>query len=309
MSSFSAITAGFRTAVHRPSLLLREIAWRWTWGGITSLLLLFTLREYLRSLSVSTTDMLLLGSKQPLLVGRALVNIFHGSGHRLIESLLVGVVGCTLLWIILATLGRGVVGRGLLTTLNPQRVLCGFGSGVFLLQCARAIVFIAFVVACYGALLVGRLLPEDISGVVWFALTMNIFLLLSGAWWLVNWLLSLATLFAADGHGAAASIADAFELWRKRRGALIAIGFVFGLLHLVAITALGSVIGIPLSLATAVPGTAVFVMVGMVLLGYFALVDFLYLARLAAYASLLAEQPMHSEVLTQATPLARAAAS
>lgn len=297
MSTFSPVGAGFRTVVRQPGLLLRELAWRWTWGGTALVLVTFTFREYLRSLTVTTTDQLLLSSGQPILVGRAIANIFRGSGERLESALLLVVVACAVLWVVLATLGRGAIAARLQASASrgpggrafegqyPLRI----AEAMLKLQTLRAVIFLAFGAAVYGSgLLLAHLLPQSGFG-VWAILFVNVFLLLSGAWSFLNWLLSLSTLFANDANTASGAMVRAIDLWRERRGPMVTAGIVFGLLHLVAIVGLNAVLWLPLGFAQLLPARPVLAVMGLIVLLYCAVVDFLLLARLAAYADMAAE--------------------
>ncbi len=290
MSTFSPIAAGFRTVAKRPGLLARELAWRWMWGGTALALVWFTFREYLSSLTVTDTDLLLLRSGQPFLVARAIAAIFRGSGERLESALLLEVVASAVLWVVLATLGRGIIARRLR---NPQANASFSASALatmLKLQSLRAALFLAFATATYGCgLLLAHLLPEA-NGLVWFVLYANVFLLLSAAWSFLNWLLSLATLFAGNA-GLAGALSLAIDLWRDRRSAIVAAGIVFGLLHFAAIVALNTAFWLPLGFAQVLPAQPVLVAMGFVLLLYCAVVDFLQLARLAAYADMVAQSP------------------
>ena len=320
MSIFSPIAAGFRTMVQRPGLLARELAWRWTWGGTTLALVWFTFREYLRSLIVTDTDLLLLRTGQPLLAGQAISSIFRGSGERLQAVLLLVGLASALLWIVMATLGRGVVGRKLL--LHPQQLPAirplDKSDGVarqfvamLSLQTLRAVLYLSFWFALYGAaVLLQQLLPAE-NFALFTLLYLNAFMLLWAAWTLVNWLLSLATLFAAgQGAGPLAALTSVVELWRRCRSAMTATGMVFGLLHLAALVALYSVLFLPLAFATAVPGVAVLAGMGFILLIYFVVADVIYLARLAAYASMVNGDQGRTESISRdvSSPAAHSAA-
>src|SRR5258707_1815445 len=114
MSLPSPTVEGFRTAFRRPSLTLAEIAWRWTVGAVASTLFLFSVIEYLDSLTVTPADAALLRTRQPLLIGKAVAHIFRGSLNRAVLAALVGAIALTLLLIIAASLGRAATVRALL---------------------------------------------------------------------------------------------------------------------------------------------------------------------------------------------------
>ena len=103
---------------------------------------------------------------------------------------------------------------------------------------------------------------------------------------LLNWFLSLAPLCAArDGRDTLSSVGEAVRLFRRRRGDFTSVGVVYGVLRLLAIGA-----ALMLSLAVLQAGwlsarsqIAWLVVLSLV---YFAVADFLYIARLAAYGAI-----------------------
>ena len=76
-----------------PLLGLAEIAWRWSFGLAAAAVLLFSLREYLATLPVTAGDMLLLRTRQPVLMLQALSRIFQGSAPRAVARSSVLVLG------------------------------------------------------------------------------------------------------------------------------------------------------------------------------------------------------------------------
>jgi hypothetical protein len=102
----------------------------------------------------------------------------------------------------------------------------------------------------------------------------------------IAWFLLLATLFAVrDRRHTFAAIAEAIRLFRRRSADFFAVGTVFlgiKLFLFCAATAFGLV---PLLLVGRVPGWLVIAMVGLVTIIYFAVADFLFIARLAAYVA------------------------
>src|ERR1700690_2214343 len=59
---------GFQTMFRLPLLGLAEISWRWSFGLAATAALLFSLREYLATLPVTASEMLLLRTGQSTLV-------------------------------------------------------------------------------------------------------------------------------------------------------------------------------------------------------------------------------------------------
>src|ERR1700730_12699975 len=105
---------GFQTMFRMPVLGLAEIAWRWSFGLAAAAVLAFTLREFLATLPVTAGEMLLLRTRLPALIAQAIASIFRGSAPRAAAALVVLTLALTLVWIVLASLGRAVTLKTLL---------------------------------------------------------------------------------------------------------------------------------------------------------------------------------------------------
>jgi hypothetical protein len=126
-------------------------------------------------------------------------------------------------------------------------------------------------------------------------LAFSLFLPLAGlicyVWWVLNWLLSLAGMFAVrDGEVAVGAISTAVRFCRERMGPVFAVTTWTGLAHLVAFVGVSTVASIPLGFAGIVPWRLVVAAEILVMLAYFAVADGLYMARLAGYVCI-AETP------------------
>src|ERR1700683_2357347 len=97
---------GFRAIFRRPSLGFAEIAWRWSFGATTALLITLSCFEYLDTLPVTRGDLILFRTRQPVLISQALGHIVRGSGFRLVETFVVLALALTVGWIFVAALGR-----------------------------------------------------------------------------------------------------------------------------------------------------------------------------------------------------------
>ncbi|MGP0017397.1 MAG: hypothetical protein ACLPHP_02415 [Candidatus Sulfotelmatobacter sp.] len=309
--AISPTSEGFRAAFRRPSLTLAEIMWRWTAGATAVALLLFGLFEYLDTLPVTNGELLFLRTRQPYLVGEAIAHILRGSLSRGVMALLLAVLLLGALWIVAASVGRIATVRGLLDyfrrdvgTLSPgdvrnndERDLASNVSARFLallrLNFLRAAVALGAVFGFVGAAILAGFASPDANPRP--ALAFFLFAPLAGLIWLVwvalNWLLSLAGLFAVrDGEDAVDAISAAVTLCRERTGPLAAVSFWTVLAHLVAFVGATTVASMPLGFAGVVPWRLVVLAVLLVTLVYFALADWLYMARLAGYVCI-AEMP------------------
>jgi hypothetical protein len=86
------------------------------------------------------------------------------------------------------------------------------------------------------------------------------------------------------------AISAAVDLCRRRTGAVAAVSTWTGLAHLVAFVGATAVISMPLGFAQIIPWRLVVVVMILMTLAYFALADWLYMARLAGYVCI-AEMP------------------
>jgi hypothetical protein len=286
---------GFRAMFRRPSFVLAEIAWRWSFRLAAALLLTFSFLEYLNTLPVSRGDVFLLRTGQPGLVSQALAHILHGSGPRLVKALIVLALGMAVAWIGIATLGRAVTVKALLNYLRQEGA--GEPSGekpwrlgpLAGLNFLRAAVTLAGAVGCATAWLLGAAAspdkdPSPGSAVLIF---LTIVMLVYLAWSALNWFLSLAAVFVVrQGEDTFGAIAAAVALCRTRTGSVAAASIWFGLAHLVGFVIASSLVAFPLAFVAVLPAGVVLGGMLLVTLLYFALADFLYAGRLAAYVAI-----------------------
>jgi hypothetical protein len=314
MARISPTLEGFRAAFRRPSLTFAEIAWRWTTGAIAWALLFFWLIEYLDTLPVSKRDSALLSTRQPMLVGRAISHILRGSLNRAVLAALFGALALSLLWIVTASLGRCATVRVLLeyfrrevagnssteesksTESRPLRALID-------LNFLRAALTLAAMLALAGAAILASFVSSDANpqpGLA-FILFLPLAALICFAWSWLNWCLSLAGLFAVrDSKDALGAVSGAVTFFRERAGPVFAVSAWTGTTHLVAFSVATTVVSVPLALIQIAPPRLVIAGAMLVMLLYFALADWLCMARLAGYVCI-AETP---EALSSAAQLA-----
>jgi len=316
--SISPTAEGFRAAWRRPSLTLAEIAWRWTIGAAATAVLFFGLFEYLNTLTVGNAELLLLKSGQPYLMAQALAHIARGTLGRVLVSAMFAALMLSMFWSVAAALGRiatvrdlhGYFRKGAASTSDcPPRARL---HSLVRLNLLRAAVSGAAIFGFAGAFI--------IAGFVSTAehprpgLAFLLFLPLAGLVWIIwgglNWLLTLAGIFAArDGEEALAAISAAAGLCRERTGAVAAVSTWTGLAHLVAFVGATTVVSMPLGFVAIVPWRLVVAVMILITLAYFAFADWLYMARLAGYVciaetpgALLAPSPPRSLPLPTAPP-------
>lgn len=321
MARVSPTVEGFRAAFRRPSLTFAEIAWRWALGATAWALLLFWFFEFLNTLPVTKGDAAMLSTRQPALVGRAISHILQGSLNRGVLAAVLAGLALSLLWILAAALGRAATVRALVEYFREKwadhvllsgndddgrgevagnvsaeaRSMIGPHSlrALIALNFLRVALVLAGILALVGAAILASFASSDIRPKAGLALVLFLPLaaLIGTVWSGLSWLLSLAGIFCVrDGEDALGAAASATAFCRERTGAVFAVSTWTGLAHFVAFSAATTAVSLPLGLLPVVPWRVAFVGAVLVTLVYFAVVDWLYMARLAGYLCI-AEMP------------------
>jgi hypothetical protein len=305
MKRCSPTLEGFQIMFRLPSLGLAEIAWRWSFGLAVGALLVFSLREYLATLPMTAGEMFFLRSRQPALILQAIARIFHGSATRAVVAAIVLMLALTLAWVVLASLGRAATLKTLFECFRESEdpsqpdVPCGRGrlarerqTGTWRLgpliglNVFRAVVMLAAALGSLGALLLaaaaapeGHPSPGSVL-LIFYTLIMFVGL----AWLVLNWFLSLAAVFVVgDGRDTFGALGAAVGLCWTRPGAMTAATTWFSFAHVLVFVVASSVVAFPLAFAEVLPAGVVLGGLLLVTLLYFAVVDFLHVAQLAAY--------------------------
>ena len=322
--AISPTAEGFRVAFRRPSLTLAEISWRWTAGATATALFLFGLFEYLNTLPVTNGELLFLRTRQPYLVGEAIAHILRGSLNRAVMAAMLAAFLLACLWIVAASVGRMATVRALLDyfrrdvtwyvsagsaanagEVSANEMLPSPMRALVRLNFLRAAVALAAVAGFAGASILAGFASPDAHprpGLAFF-----LFLPLAGliclAWSSLNWLLSLAGMFAVrDGEDAMGAISEAVAFCRECSGSVFAVSTWTGLAHLVAFVGATVVVSMPLGMAGVVPWRLAIALALIVTIAYFALADWLYMARLAGYICI-AEMPEELPAVLPPAPL------
>jgi hypothetical protein len=295
MSQLSPTIEGFRAAFRQPSVTLAEIAWRWTVGGVACAALLFAIIEYLDSLPLTKGDAAFLRSKRPLLVERALAHVLHGSLNRAALAAVLAALMLSILWVLAASLGRLATVRVLLNYFHDNFVSPNSFEAVHQFLPLRSLIVLSFFrvavalasgLAVVALAIIARFASPDSNPNP--ALSFLIFVLLAGlicvVWTELNWFLSMAGIFALrDGEDALGAISAAATMLRTRSGSVLAVSTWNATAHLAAFVAASSV-GFGLLLFVRLVSTQ---LIGtgeiLVALAYFAMADWLYIARLGGY--------------------------
>jgi len=297
MQQRSPTLEGFRAIFQRPSFGFAEIAWRWSFGAAAGVLLVFSFFEYLDTLPVSNDDLLLLRTRQPLLISRAVLDIFRGSSFRLFEIVAVLALTLGVAWVVVASLGRAATLSALVAHFRESDAPASLQHeekswrlpSLFALNFFRLGATLAATVGCLAAVLLGEMAsrPGDLSPGSAFLITLTVAMLVWLALSIVNWFLSLAAVFVvAHGQDTFGAIVAAVDLCQTRTGSIFAAATWFGLAHITAFVVASSAVGFPLGFAAVLPVAAVLGGVLLVTLLYLAVADFLYIGRLAAYVAM-----------------------
>jgi hypothetical protein len=325
MARVSPTLEGFRAALRRPLFTFAEISWRWTIGATSWALVVYGFFEYLNTLPVSKRDGALLASRQPALVGRAIAHIFRGSMNRAVLAALCAALALSLSWIVAASIGRATTVRALLDYFREK-----FASEVsngdsehdelteahekttsFLSLIGLNFLRVALVLAALLALLGAAILASFASskanpqpGLV-FVLFLPAAALICIVWSMLSWLLSFACVFVVrDGEDSLGALSAAVAFCRDRTAVVFAVSTWTGLAHFVAFSIASTAVSLPLAFAQVVPLRLGLAVVILVTLAYFAVVDWLYMARLAGYVCILEmpEAVATSELLPSVRP-------
>lgn len=302
----SPTAEGFRATLRRPSFTFAEITWRWVFGSTAIALFFFGLFEYLNTLPVTNGELLFLRSGQPFFVLQAISHILRGSLTRVVASLLLAGSLMSLLWMFAASAGRTVTVRALSSYFRgmAQRLSGGpdgapegslnlpASNFVALLRLSflRVVLGIALILGIVGAAIIAGFTstPRDPQPGLAFFVFFPIAALVLLVAWAMNWLLSLAGVFAArNADSAIEAIDSAVTLCRERTGAIFAVSAWTGMAHLVAFIGATTVASMVLGFVQLLPGRLVVLVLVLVTIAYYAVADWLYTARLGGYVCIL----------------------
>jgi hypothetical protein len=315
MSALSPTIEGFRAAFRRPSFTFAEIAWRWSVGAVANALFFFYCVEYLNTLPVTGTDAALLSTRQPALVGRAISHILRGSRNRAVLAALAVVLALSFLWIVAASIGRLASIRALLdyfcadhgrsaSTKNDDARSSRPVRGLIDLSFLRVTTVLGVVLALLGAAVLSSFVSSNAHpkpGLA-VALFLALAVLICFTGWVLNWYLSLASIFVVrNGEDGLGALSAAVSFSRERVGSTLAVSTWTGLAHIVAFSVATTAVSLPLAFLRIVPVRMVVLGVLFLTVVYFAVVDWLYIARLAGYVCI-AEMPERSLAMPALSP-------
>ena len=280
--------------LHRPAFGFAELSWRWSLGFTGCLLFTFAFVEFLRTLPVTSGDVLLLRSRQPALIGNALARILRGSGPRVVETLFIALLCWAVAWVIVGGFGRfatlkALVARFRDVSLAEETKQSGSVRSLFGLNIFRVSVLFAAAIACMAPALAAKLaMGKDTDPTLVFLVILIGTGLIACAWSGLNWFLSLSNVFVvAQGEDTFGAIIATVHFFRKRFGAVLAVSTWFGLARLAAFVIATFCSLFVFGLLGVLPVGFTLLGMAIITLAYFAVADFLYIGRLAGYVAIL----------------------
>ena len=293
------IRAGFRTVRQNPAILFAEIAWRWTFGLAAWLLVIFTLRTIMEGIDVSGAEIALARSNNAYLIADAVIRLLVQVMPRFLAAMVLVIPALAILWTLAATIGRAATLDTLLAApmvVPPAQDTLAAGAGparttsvlrLFLLTSVRAMFTLATGLAFLGTVFLISAQapphPQPQIAPLYLLAWMFLALLVGVLWGVVNWFLALAAIFVArDGVGVGKALSTSVGLYRDHRGEYASIASWFGFFRGAALVAavFAGIVAAAASLRAGLIASA------FIALLYFAVADWLYIARLAAYVRL-----------------------
>ncbi|HTC95078.1 MAG TPA: hypothetical protein VK699_16660 [Terriglobales bacterium] len=279
MNNETPSRAGWRVARENPKLVLIEVSWRWSFGVAALLLLLLAGVSTLKRVSISDADWAVLRSFDPYKMANTVAALVVAYGKPLSLVLVALLFALAFLWMIAATWGRAATlkilrGSGTTATVTGLNLL-----RILLLLAALVVAALATI----GAAMLATHFssdPEEPNLLVYFSIVVLVLPVIVILWAVLNWVLSLAPLFALGEQGVLAAVAATFRSLRAQRKAYWSVSGVYG-----TIRGAGLLVLIVFGLAMGAVGQdrIIFALLVALLLLYFFFADLLYVARLAAY--------------------------
>lgn len=280
------ITQGLRAVTRDPAIFLVEILWRWSFALLACLLVVGVGLMLLGPLHVGPIWDNAWRSRDPQKMSQVVLGVVLILGVKVIMTAAIAVpMAIALLWSILSALGRFVTVKRLRAGLTSLRF-----RSILALQFVRGFVgwlsFILLFAATFGEALIASRGPKP-DLLLYYLMMLPSVVLISALWLTANWYLSLAAIFGRDGQSFRGALRQARQTVRQQRSDFAGTGFVFMLFRVVVLLIATAICGLTSGMAGTAP-QSFFVLLIVVSLAYFAVADFLYMARMAAYLALAA---------------------
>jgi hypothetical protein len=279
------ITQGLHAVTRDPAIFLVEILWRWSFAVLACLLVVGVGLVLLGPLHIGNHWDTAWRSRDPQRVGQLILVILLMLGTKAIITAIAIPIAIAFLWSVLSALGRFVTVKRLRAGLTSLRF-----RNILALQFLRGLVgwfsFVLLFAATFGEALIASRGPKP-DLLLYYLMMLPSVILISAFWLTLNWYLSLAAIFGREGQSFSGAFRQARQTVRLQRSDFAGTGFVFILFRTVALLIATAICGLTSGMAGSSPqGYSVLLMI--VSLAYFAVADFLYMARMAAYLALAA---------------------
>jgi hypothetical protein len=280
------ITQGLRAVMRDPAIYMVEILWRWSFAILACLLVVGVALMLLGPLHVGPVWDNAWRSRDPQRMSQVLLGVVLILGVKVIITAAIAVpLAIALLWGILSALGRFVTVKRLRAGLTSLRF-----RSILALQLLRGFVgwfaLVLLFAATFGEALIASRGPKP-DLLLYYLMMLPSVILISAFWLTVNWYLSLAAIFGREGQSFRGAFRQARQTVRLQRSDVAGTGFVFLLFRIVILLIATAICGLTSGMAGTAP-QSYFVLLIVVSLAYFAVADFLYMARMAAYLALAA---------------------
>jgi len=280
------ITQGLRAVTRDPAIFLVEILWRWSFAILACLLVAGVGVMLLGPLHVGHAWDTAWRSRDPQRMGQLVFAVLLLLGMKVIVIAAIAVpLTIALLWGIFSALGRFVTVKRLrvgLTSLRFRTILA--------LQLLRGFIgwlsLVVLFAAMFGEALIASRGPQP-DLLLYYLMVLPSVVLIGSFWLTVNWYLSLAAIFGREGQSFRGALRQARQTVSQQRSDFTGTGFVFLLFRVVALLIATAICGLTSGMVGSSP-QGYFTLLIIVSLAYFAIADFLYVARMAAYLALAA---------------------
>lgn len=280
------ITQGLRAVTRDPAIFLVEILWRWSFAILACLLVAGVGVMLLGPLHVGHAWDTAWRSRDPQRMGQLVLAVLLLLGMKAIVIAAIAVpISIALLWGIFSALGRFVTVKRLRTGLTSLRF-----RSIFALQLLRAFIgwlcLVLLFAAMFGEALIATRGPQP-DLLLYYLMVLPSVVVISSFWLTVNWYFSLAAIFGREGQSFRGALRQARQTVRQQRSDFAGTGFVFLLFRVVVLLIATAICGLTSGMVGSSP-QSYFTLLIIVSLAYFAIADFLYMARMAAYLALAA---------------------
>jgi hypothetical protein len=279
------IVQGLSAVLRDPLLFMLEILWRWCFALLAFFLIFAAGVILLGPLPIANRWASTWNSHNPQLIGTFIFAIVTFLGYKLIIAAVLVPFLVAILWGILSTLGRSITVKRLRAGVTSLRF-----RSLMAIHFVRGVMTWACFVLSSATLVVETFIATrspkpDLA--LYYLMVMPTVIIFSVVWLVLNWYLSLAAIFGREGQSFRGAFRQARQTVAMQRSDFAGTGFVFLLMRAALLLVALAICG----LASRSAGTSpqgYFTLLMVVAVAYFAMADFLYMARMAAYLALAA---------------------